>query len=148
MTDEFNRYRPMLAAMPLRDGLAAYLIGGLEWSQTQVGLVQFLLRAAYQGDPELTERVVRPLATVMRETVGDMLAQAAARGEIRADVDLGTAARVIHALTIAVGDPQLLPYLNAYFQVLDADVSSERLLEAMLDLILFGIGAGNEKGSD
>jgi TetR/AcrR family transcriptional regulator len=140
MTDIFDEYRPMLAAMPLREALAAYLLGGIEWSQTQVGLVQFFARAAYHGDPELAESVVRPVADVMRETVREILAQAAARGEVRADVDLEAAARVVNALLIAVGDSQLLPYLNTYFQVMDKEMSPERILEATLALILQGIG--------
>jgi AcrR family transcriptional regulator len=142
MTDIFDEYRPMLAAMPLREALAAYLLGGIEWSQTQVGLVQFFARAAYHGDPELAESVVRPIADVMRRTVYDILAQAAARGEVRAGVDLEAAARVVNALLIAVGDSQLLPYLNTYFQVSDKHMPPERILEALLDLILRGIGPG------
>jgi TetR/AcrR family transcriptional regulator len=140
MADVFDEYRPMLAAMPLRDALAAYLLGGIEWSQTQVGLVQFFARAAYHGDPELAESVVRPVADVMRETVREILAQAAARGEVRSDVDIEAAARVVNALLIAVGDSQLLPYLNTYFQVSDEDVPPERILEAALNLVLHGIG--------
>jgi len=139
MADIFDEYRPMLAAMPLRDALAAYLLGGIEWSQTQVGLVQFFVRAAYHGDPELAESVVRPVADVIRETTREILAQAAARGEVRADVDLEAIARVVNALLIAVGDSQLLPYLNTYFQVSDEDAPPERVLNALLDLILRGI---------
>lgn len=45
-----------------------------------------------------------------------------------------------YPLTVAVGDSQLLPYLNAYFQVTAEDVSTERLLEALLDLVMSGIG--------
>jgi len=139
-TDVFDEYRPMLAAMPLREALAAYLLGGIEWSQTQVGLVQFFARAAYHGDPELAESVVRPVADVMRRTIYDILAQAAARGEVRADVDLEATARVVNALLIVVGDSQLLPYLNTYFQVTDHEMSPERVLEAALTLILQGVG--------
>ena len=54
--------------------------------------------------------------------------------------DLAVAARVIHGLTIAVGDSQLLPYLNSYFQAYDEEVPVERTLEAMVILILEGIG--------
>jgi AcrR family transcriptional regulator len=140
VTDIFDEYRPMLAAMPLREALAAYLLGGIEWSQTQVGLVQFFARAAYHGDPALAESVVRPVADVMRQTTYDILAQAAARGEVRADVDLEATARVVNALLIAVGDSQLLPYLNTYFQVSDEAVPPERILEALLALIVRGIG--------
>jgi AcrR family transcriptional regulator len=139
--DTFESFRPYLAELPLRDALASYLIGGVGWSQTQVGLIQFFLRAAYQGDPALAERVVRPIADTLRDMVQEILAQAVSRGEIRAGVDLQATTRLIHALMIAVGDGQLLPYLNTYFQVVDKGISSERVLEALLDLIIEGIGS-------
>jgi AcrR family transcriptional regulator len=139
-TDMFNSYRPYLAAMPLREALTAYLVGGVEWSKTQTGLLQLFARAAYQGDPDLGECLVRPIATTLREMVHDILTQAAARGEVRADVDLEAATRVVHALTIAVGDSQLLPHLNIYFQVQDDDLPVERTVEALIDLIVRGIG--------
>jgi AcrR family transcriptional regulator len=136
----FQEYRPMLAAMPLKEALNAYLMGGLEWGQTEMGLVRFFGRAAYQGDPDLAERVVRPIATVMRETLQEILAQAKARGEIRSDVDIETATRIVNALVIAVGDSQLLPYLNNYFQISDKDIPPERTMGALIELILYGIG--------
>ena len=72
--------------------------------------------------------------------VHEILTQAAERGEIRADVDLEATTRVVHALTIAIGDSQILPYLNTYFQAVDEDVPPERVLDALLTLILQGIG--------
>ena len=141
MTDSLDSFRPYLLAMPLREALATYLTGGIEWSQTQAGLVQFFGRAAYQGDPALAERVVRPIATTLREIVYDILASARERGEIRADLDLEASARLIHALLVAVGDAELLPYLNTYFQVTGADISAARSLEALLRFIVQGIGA-------
>jgi AcrR family transcriptional regulator len=140
MTDLFDMSRPELLALPLRDGLAAYLTVGIEWSQMQVGLVQFFLRAAYQGDPDLADRVVRPIATAMRTIVRDMLVQAVERGEIRSDVDIEATARAINAALIATGDSQLLAYLNNYFQVTDRKVSAERVVKALLTLIMHGIG--------
>ena len=139
LVDQFNAYRPLLISMPLREGLAAYLTGGIEWSQMQVGLVQFFLRGAYQGDPDIAERLVRPVGAALRETVHDMLAQAQRRGEVRQDLDLEAAARVINTLLIAVGDSWLLPYLNTYYQLTDAGTSLERLVDTVLDLILGGI---------
>ena len=130
----------MLAAMPLKDALNAYLMGGLEWGQTEMGLVRFFGRAAYQGDPDLAERVVRPIASVMRETLEEILVQAVARGEIRSDVDIEAATRIVNSLTIAIGDSQLLPYLNTYFQVSDEKVSPERIMAALVEFILRGIG--------
>jgi AcrR family transcriptional regulator len=138
--DAFNQYRAELAALPLREALAAYLIGGLEWGQTQAGFVQFFARAAYQGDLQLSERVVLPIANVMREITQDILTQAAKRGEVRPDVDIEATARVINALLIAVGDSQLMPHLNTYFQLSDAGMPYERVLEAALNLILQGTG--------
>ena len=75
----------------------------------------------------------------MREIVHDILVQAAARGEIRDDVDLEATARVIYATMVATSDGQLLPYLNAYFQVTDEEVVATRTLDALIDLILGGI---------
>jgi AcrR family transcriptional regulator len=144
MTDTLDSFRPFLAALPLRDALAAYLTGGVEWSRMQAGLVQFFARAAYHGDPDLADRLVRPIGASLREMVHDILAQAAARGEIRPDVDLEATTRVIHALTIAVGDSQILPYLNHYLQVTDEDVPPERVLEALLNLISRGIGTDGD----
>ncbi len=140
-TDTFNSFRPYLAALPLREALAAYLVGGVEWGKAQTGLLQLFARAAYQGDPDLGEYLVRPIATTVREMVHDILTQAAARGEVRADIDLEATTRIIHALMIAVGDSQLLPHLNIYFQVQDDDFPAERMLEALITLIVHGIGA-------
>jgi AcrR family transcriptional regulator len=144
VTDAFIEFRPLLLAMPLREALTAYLMGGVEWSQTYAGLLKLFVRAAYFGDPELAEPLVRPIAALLLETVRDMLTEAVARGEVRADIDLEATARIVHALTIAVGDSQLLPYLNRYFQVTDEDISSERMLAALLALVFTGIGRERE----
>lgn len=140
VTAAFDEFRPYLAAMPLQDALTAYLSGGVEWSKAYAGLLKLFARAAYHGDPDLAERLVRPVADKLRDMVHDILSQAAERGEIRADVDLEATTRIVHALMIAVGDSQLLPYLNTYFQVSDEDVSPERAIEALMALILRGIG--------
>jgi AcrR family transcriptional regulator len=139
LIDEFNRYRPLLASMPLREGLSAYLTGGMEWSEMQVGLVQFFLRAAYGGDPDVGERLVRPIGTALRETVHQMLVQAQRRAEIRQDLDLDTAARIINTLMIAVGDSFLLPYLDNYYQLSNGERPLDQLLDPLLDLIWHGI---------
>jgi AcrR family transcriptional regulator len=138
-TAMFQEYKPMMAAMPLKEALNAYLMGGVEWGQTATGLVRFFGRAAYQGDPDLAERVVRPIARIMRETMQEILKQAQVRGEIRRDVDIEAMARVINGLTIVIGDSQLLPYLNTYFQVTDKKVRLERVSNALFELIQKGI---------
>jgi len=145
MLEAFHEYRPYLMTMPLRDALAAYLVGGVEWSRMYGGMVRLFARAAYHGDPELCEPLVRPITTVLREMVHDMLAAAVERGEIRDDVDLEATERLVHALTVVAGDSQLLPYLNNYFQVTDEDLPPERMTAALLDLVLTGIGPKETK---
>ena len=138
--DTLDRFRFYLLALPLREALAAYLTGGVEWSRTQMGMIRFLARAAYEGDPELGDQIVRPIATALRGLVRDTLAQAAARGEIQTDVDLEATARIVHVLMHVVGDSQLLPYLNDYYQVFGESISPGRAEDALLALIVRGIG--------
>jgi TetR/AcrR family transcriptional regulator len=139
VVDLFNQFGPMLAALPLAEALQYYILGGLEWGQTEAGLIRFFGKAAYQGDPALAESVVRPVAEVMRATVAEILAQAAARGEIRPQVDLEAATRAVNVLMIAVGDAQLFPELNVYFQVSDEHMPLERVMEALIEMLLHGL---------
>jgi AcrR family transcriptional regulator len=140
LSEMFALSRPYLLAMPLAEALSSYLSVGIEWGQTETGLVRFFGRAAYQGDPDLAERVVRPIATVMRDLMRDLLVQAAERGEIRADMDMEAAARLVNLLMIAFGDSQLLPYLNTYFQASGESLPPERVGAALVPFILGGIG--------
>jgi TetR/AcrR family transcriptional regulator len=137
----FEQSRPYLIAMPLREALSAYLSYGIEWSGSQKGFVRFFGRAAYSGDAEMAEPLVRPIAAMMREIMRDVFASAAARGEIRADVDVEAASRVVNALFIAIGDSALMPHINGYFQVADETMPMERIVPAAVDLVLRGIGA-------
>ena len=142
MTDMFAESRPYLLAMPLREALSAYLSYGIEWGGTQAGLVRFFGRAAYQGDPALAESVVRPVAVAMRGLVADMLSAARDRGELRPDLDLEAAARLVNLFLIALGDSQMLPYLNAYYQVTDESIPFERVLAGLLDIFEYGLTGG------
>ena len=92
-----------------------------------------------QGDPSLSDSVVRPVATAMRETILEILTAAQARGELRPGLDLEAAARAVNAWVIALADSQLLPYLNAYFQVTDETVTFERALDAALSILEKGL---------
>ncbi|NTU65867.1 MAG: TetR/AcrR family transcriptional regulator [Chloroflexi bacterium] len=140
LTDMFEMYQPLLLAMPLQEGLTVYLNTGVEWGQTQLGMIQFVARAAYHGDPDLADRVVKPIGTAMRTIVHEMLAAGVARGEVRSDIDLEATTRAVNAALIAIGDSQLLSYLNNYFQVTDRKVSTRRVTDALVALILRGIG--------
>jgi AcrR family transcriptional regulator len=142
VNDLFDQYRPFLVEMPLQEALSAYLAGGIAWSREQAGLLGLFARAAYHGDPQLSEKLVRPIAAVLRQTVQEILEAAQARGELRPDLDLEATARLINLLTIGLGDSQLLPYLDHYFQVGTPGISFERLLAAMLALVNHGVGSG------
>jgi AcrR family transcriptional regulator len=139
--EQFDQYRPYLVQMPLREALVAYLVGGIEWSRTQTRFLKFFARAAYQDEQKLAEKLVVPIANYLRETVGEMLALAQARGEIRPDIDIEATERIISALTLVIGDSQLLPYLNNYFQVTSSSLDIEHVMQSFIDLVLNGIGA-------
>lgn len=138
----FKLSQPYLNQMPLREGIKAYLVEGIKMSQSQISIIRFAGRAAYQGDAELREQLVVPVATEMRHTVEAMLLAARERGEIRPDVDLEAAARVVNSLLITLGDSEIYPYLNNYFQVSDADMPFDRVLDAAAQLICDGLGSG------
>src|SRR5664280_1141775 len=128
--------RPYLLAMPLPDALNSYISVGVEWGRTQAGMVRFLGRAAYQGDPTLAEGAVRPIAMAMRELVRDIVAQAAERGQLRDGLDLEAAARLVNVLILALGDSQFLPYINNYFQATDESMPPDRIKAAFVDFVL------------
>jgi AcrR family transcriptional regulator len=147
MNDMFNVGRPFLTAVPFAEGLASYVTTGIEWSRAQTGLLQFFARAAYHSDSELSDQVVRPIADNLRAIVQDMIRNAINRGEVRPDIDVEATARLVYALTVAVGDSQILPYLNAYFQVTSSEVTRERIVKALVNLIMNGIGTRPGQGS-
>ncbi len=125
--------------MPIRQALRSYLVDGIRISQSQKSITKFLTLSAYQGDEEIGRTVVRPVAVVMREVIRDLLKTGIERGEIRADIDLEAASRAVNVLLIGLGDSQLVPNLNMYFQVSDKDISFERALDAALDMLLRGL---------
>jgi hypothetical protein len=45
----------------------------------------------------------------------------------------------LYAITITTTDPLLLPYLNTYFQLYNAEITRERILDSFLDLIANGV---------
>jgi len=135
LVDVITAYRGFLLEMPTFDALLTFLNSGVEMTRTQQGMLRFYGRAAYQGDPDLTERVVRPIADVMFSLVRDVLLQAKDRGELRADLDVEAATRLVNALVIVTGDCQLYPYLNTYLHLTDETVSSERISLALIPFL-------------
>lgn len=130
---------PAYKGMPVRQALRSYLMDGIRISQSQKSLTKFLSLSAYQGDEEIGKTIVRPIAVVMREVTRDLLKAGVEHGELRPDIDLEAASRAVNVLLIGLGDSQLVPNLNTYFQVSDKDVSFERTLDAGLDMILRGL---------
>jgi hypothetical protein len=58
-----------------------------------------------------------------------------AEHSLRPGLDLEAAARAVNAWVIALGDSQMFPYLNTYFQVTDETVVFERALESVLSIL-------------
>ena len=139
MVDMIKAYEPYLLAMPAFDALQAFNSSGVEMTKTQAGMLKFYSRAAYQGDPDLNERVVKPIADVMLAMVTNILLQAQSRGELRDGLDIEAAARLVHALLIITGDCQLFPYLNTYLHLNDEAVSSERIMDTLAPFLKNGI---------
>lgn len=140
LTASLQGYQAVLAALPLREALAAYLSGGVEWSREHRGLLRFFARAAYHGGPELREAVVAPVARALRDLLRAALAAAQRRGELRPGLDLEDAVRFVHVLTVAVGDAELLPHINDYFLVFDGRRSAAATRESFVDLAVRAIG--------
>lgn len=105
-----DQVREETAALPLREGLQAYLQGALAWHRQPVG---------------------KALLRLVRE----LLQRAQARGELRSGVDVEAAARLVYALLIALVDTELLPHLNAYFQTTGEGVDRERVTAGFLSLV-------------
>jgi AcrR family transcriptional regulator len=141
MVNQTEKYGQICAELSLRDALRCYLMGGVEWGQTEAGLIGFFLRAAYQGDATLMKSVISPIAKVMQRYLLEIFSQAAARGEIRPDVDLDATARATNAMMISIYDSQFLTHLNDYFLVSDESMPLERVVDAMINMVLNGISA-------
>ncbi len=131
----FESYTAELASIPLREGLAAYLGGGIEWGQEQLSMVRLFGQAAYQNAPGLSEKVVRPIATALTGMMRAILLAARERGEIHPEVDLEAATRLLNTLMIALGDAVLFPNLNEYYQLHDVTMSRERILNCFFDFL-------------
>jgi AcrR family transcriptional regulator len=131
----FESYTAELASIPLREGLTAYLGGGIEWGQEQLSMVRLFGQAAYQNAPGLNEKVVRPIATALTGMMRAILLAARERGEIRPEVDLEAATRLLNTLMIALGDAVLFPNLNEYYQLHDVTMSRERILNCFFDFL-------------
>lgn len=143
----------LIEDLPLSEALFAYVSGGCDWAAQQPSLMRFFARAAYREDGDLSERFVRPVAIAMRENTQAILEAAAARGEVPKDLDFEMVAGVVHALTVVLCDAQLVPSLDAYFQIRAGDLGAERVLRGTIALIVAGLrgmppsGGARQRGS-
>jgi AcrR family transcriptional regulator len=141
---EFSLYAPELAKMPLREGLELFLNTGIEWAKSEGGFLRFYAVAAYQtapseGESGIRKHFVRPIAEAMQEVIRKMIAAAFSRGELREDIDVETAARLVNVGLIALGDAVLIPSLNDYYLLYDRKMKPKDLIPRYLDLLERGI---------
>lgn len=135
----FEFYRPYMSQGTLNELLPIYISEGVNWTEEQIGFARFFAAAAYHGDPQYGDTVVRPIAEVMRAMVNDMLRSAFERGEVRDDIDLDAVTRIIHTLSIAIGDGLIFPGLKNYYQLVDGEMTVDRIYSALVDLVMNGI---------
>jgi len=90
-------------------------------------VLTFFARAAYPGGTGFSDQLVRPVAAAMQNIVRAIFVGAQQRGELRDDVDLDAAVRLVHALCITVSDVVLVPSLNDYYQLVDDRLPVEAL---------------------
>lgn len=135
----FEYYRHYMSEAPLSETLPMYISEGVNWTEEQNGFARFFAAAAYHGDPQYGDTVVRPIAEVMRAMVNDMLRSALERGEVRGDIDLDAVTRIIHTLSISIGDGLIFPGLKNYYQLVDGEMTVERIYSALVDLVMHGI---------
>ena len=117
MAQLFASSRAHLLDLSLAEALYAYVYYGCDWMNQERALLRLFARAAYQGDPDLQERLVRPTADAMLALMRDLGLAAQARGELPATLDPHAAARFLHATTTLFGDTALLLHLDTFFRL-------------------------------
>lgn len=140
LTESLDGHRELMAQLPLRTGIEAYLTGGLEWSQQYRGLLGLFARAAYADGSGYAQTLVRPVASSLQGLLRALIEGAAGRGELRAGLDPELAIRLTQAITTAVGDAELLPHLNDYYLLHDRSYPADRIREATVDYVVRAIG--------
>jgi AcrR family transcriptional regulator len=135
----FEAYRPYMTQAPLMELLPMYISEGVNWTEAQLGFARFFASAAYHGDPQYGESMVRPIAAVMRAMVEDMVRSAVEKGEARPDLDVDAVARILHTFTIAIGDGLIFPQLMNYYQLTDDGMTVDRIYVAFTDLVMNGL---------
>jgi len=134
---QLRSYIPALRQLSLRDGLEAWLAGGVEWSGSYSAVMRYFARAAYDGDPAVNTRLVRPIAAAMLEAMTAMVTAASERGELRAGIDPVVAASVLHGALSAIIDASMLPHLGGY--LLPGPTTAAETTAAAIDILVRGL---------
>jgi len=152
LSAELHSFIPYMESMGLREALTSYLSYGIEWSEKESASLRAFVAAAYGNAPSgsgfegkdgggeassgwYVASLIRPVAEAMRETVERVFEAAAARGELREDIDALAAARLANVLLIAVGDARLMPSLDEYYGLYGPGVSAESRIREAVDFI-------------
>lgn len=135
---ELRGYTPLLAALPLADGLTTWVQGGLEWTRERRAMMRAFARAAYEGSadglgPE--DAAAGADGTAGAESTAD--ADGPARGDEPADRDRPTPADR-PAPAGSASDDRPTP---RHVEVLVGPVA-----DAMLDAVRAMLVAGRERG--
>ena len=151
IVEVFHSFEAYFDTLSLREALTVYLEESIAWSAAQRPFLRLFARCAYHGDALFRDELVVPIATAIFEMVSRILTQAAARGEIRAEVDVDATARLVNGFFIGVADAVLIPHLNHYFQFYPSTTSShiKSQLTQAVDFVLRSIEApnGGEEGT-
>jgi AcrR family transcriptional regulator len=150
LSDELLSCIPYLEPLPLREALISYLSYGIEWSVKEAASLRSFVAAAYRGAPVgspfaedsaapgedwYVETLIRPVAAAMQDIVRRVFAAAAARGELRAGLDVEAASRLANVLMIAVGDARMMPRLDEYYRICEPGERTEEIVARTVDFI-------------
>ncbi len=156
LSSELRSFIPYMEEMSLREALSSYLSYGIEWSEKEAASLRAFVAAAYGYAPAdssfadegrggevcaegaskwYIESLIRPVATAMRETIKRVFEAAAARSELREDIDVESAARLANVLLIAVGDARMMRSLDEYYGLYGPGVSAESRIREAVDFI-------------
>ena len=141
----FNEFLPYLDQLSFEEAYNIYLSYGLEWGEQEQQFVRFFARAAYENNTQLHEQVVKPISACMLDIIRKMVELGQEKGEIRADLDTDMLSRLLHAMSIMLGDPVLLPYLNYYFQVVSENHTPEAPMNLLMEILHRGIFSENSQ---
>jgi AcrR family transcriptional regulator len=135
----FNEFLPYLDQLSFEEAYNIYLSYGLEWGEQEQQFVRFFAKAAYENDTQLHEQVVKPISGCMLGIIRKMVELGQESGEIRSDLNADMLSRLLHAISIMLGDPVLLPYLNHYFQVVNNEFTPDTPINLIMEILHNGI---------